>query len=60
MTSLVDSYQVFKEEIIPAMFIIFQEITEVQTCLCLCCPDTQNQKQIVQERNYIQRETIFC
>lgn len=23
MTSLVDSYQVFKEEIIPAMFIIF-------------------------------------
>lgn len=58
MASLVDSYRVFKEETIPTMFIIFQEITEAQTCLYLCYPDTQNQ--IVQERSCIQREIIFC
>lgn len=59
MASLVDSYRVFKEETILTMFIIFQEITEAQTCLCLCFPDTQNQNQIVQKRSCIQRETIF-
>lgn len=60
MASLVDSYRVFKEETIPTMFIIFQEIKEAQTRLYLCYPDTPNQNQIVQERSCIQREMIFC
>lgn len=59
MASLVDSYWVFKEETIPTMFIIFQEITEAQTCLCLCYPDTQNQNQIVRKEAAFKEKLYF-
>jgi hypothetical protein len=62
MASSVDSYQIFKEEIVPIMFIIFsgkKRGSDMSLFMLSWCPKPETNS-LRKKLQYSQEETIFC